>query len=95
MTDREKIITDAINELTELAHEETMESDEDYAKKQHRLSVQSGILSSIQKKLTADENKRLAEFRELESELTGRQIQASYIRGAKDCVALLKKLGVI
>ena len=51
MIDRERIITDAINELTELAHEEAMESDEDYAKKQHRLSVQSGILPTIQKSL--------------------------------------------
>ena len=95
MNEYDEIIESAIAELTELAHNDLIETDEDYSEKQHELSMQSVIIKTVEQKLTADENERFKEFRGLESELIARHIQASYIRGGKDCVTLLKKLGVI
>lgn len=38
---------------------------------------------------------KITKFRETNNELSSIHLNESYIRGAKDCVALLKKLGVI
>lgn len=95
MTDYDEILANVITELTELAHEELVQTDEEYAALQKELAGQSSILQKLKEKLTADDYGELTAFRETESDLTHRQLQASYIRGAKDCVVLLKKLGVI
>lgn len=95
MNDIDELIANAIVELTELAHDELMETDEEYAEKRHLLSERSNILKIAEESLSAEEAEQLKAFRELESELNARHIQQSYIKGAKDCVALLKKLGII
>lgn len=95
MNDIDEIIANAIAELTELAHDELMEANKEYAEKRHLLSDRSNILKIAEESLSAEEAEQLKSFRELESELNARHIQQSYIKGAKDCAALLKKLGVI
>lgn len=95
MMDYDDIVSNAIVELTELAHNRLYESDEEYAHLCHSVAEQSCILKVIEERLTPEEKEQFKHFREIDHEINSRHIVQSYISGAKDCVRILKKLGVL
>ena len=92
--EREELYSQILGELIEQGYREYREANEEVGEKHHRLSDISGILDTVKEKLTADEYAQFSEYRELVQETTEQEIRESYVNGAKDCVALLKKLGV-
>ena len=92
---REELYSEIVGELIEQGYREYREQNEEIANLYTRLSVASDIRRTIKERLSAEEYSRFTQHLELTQETTSREIHESYINGAKDCVELLKKLGVI
>jgi len=94
--DKSEIFEMAIRELTEAAIEKRKETLDD---SEQQLFAAVKALSSqareIVKSLRKDQQKILTDYFEKTNLIADHECQHLYVQGARDCVELLKKLGVL
>jgi hypothetical protein len=94
--DKGKIFEMVIREMTENALSSRREN---LGKYEQQLYVEVGSLSSqardIVKELQEEKQKLLNDYFEKTNMIADRECAYLYVQGAKDCVKLLKKLGVL
>jgi hypothetical protein len=94
--DKGKIFEMVIREMTENALSSRREN---LGKYEQQLYVEVGSLSSqardIVKELQEEKAKLLNDYFEKTNMIADRECAYLYVQGAKDCVKLLKKLGVL
>jgi hypothetical protein len=94
--DKEKIFEMVIREMTENALSSRREN---LGKYEQQLYIEVGSLSSqardIVKELQEEKQKLLNDYFEKTNMIADRECAYLYVQGAKDCVKLLKKLGVL
>ena len=94
--EKNEIFETAIRELTEAAISKRKETLND---SEQQLYAEVMALSSqareIVKTLPADQQKILTDYFEKSNLIADHECQHLYVQGAKDCVELLKKLGVL
>ena len=94
--EKSKIFEMAIRELTESAIEKRKETlDDGELQLYAEVNTFSSQVREIVKSLSKDQQKILTDYFEKTNLVTDHECQHLYVQGAKDCVELLKKLGVL
>lgn len=93
--DLDTIINDAIYELTDEAFTKLRETDDEFDSAILRNVELSDAVKEIIDSLPDDKRKIVEEYVSLKEISDGKEIIESYKQGARDCVTILKKLGVI
>jgi len=94
--EKSKIFEMAIRELTEAAIEKRKETlDDGELQLYAEVNTFSSQVREIVKSLSKDQQKILTDYFEKTNLVADHECQHLYVQGAKDCVELLKKLGVL
>jgi len=94
--EKSKIFEMAIRELTEAAIEKRKETlDDGELQLYAEVNTFSSQVREIVKSLSKDQQKILTDSFEKTNLVADHECQHLYVQGAKDCVELLKKLGVL
>ncbi|MSS10906.1 hypothetical protein FYJ38_19980 [Clostridium sp. WB02_MRS01] len=94
--EKSKIFEMAIRELTESAIEKRKETlDDGELQLYAEVNTFSSQVREIVKSLSKDQQKILTDYFEKTNLVADHECQHLYVQGAKDCVELLKKLGVL
>lgn len=91
----DEIIETAVAELTELCLQRQREEDAEMdALVLHRVDLSSQAVKALE---DMDESTRqlFKDYLDVMEDIHGGQIERLYLQGAKDCVQILKKLGVL
>lgn len=91
----DEIVDMVITELTERSFQQQRSEDEQLDQLVKRRIELSGQIQQITAGLNAETQALLAEYSEVIGKISERESRYIYLQGAKDCVRLLKTLGII
>jgi len=94
--EKSEIFEMTIRELTEAAIEKRREAlDDSELQLYAEVKALSSLVREIVKSLREDQQKILTDYFEKTNLIADHECQHLYVQGVKDCVELLKKLGVL
>lgn len=94
--EKEQIMEDAIRELTELALQERREAADEAEQEMLKTVVElSTRVKHVLDQLPKEEREILTDYLEKKELIADHDCRHLYMQGARDCVKLLKTLGII
>lgn len=93
--DFDEIMDTALTQLTELAVQRQREEDEDMDALVKRRIELSGHITALRESVDEPNRQIIDEYLDVIESIHSEQAEHLYLQGARDCILILKKLGVI